>query len=152
MLVLLGILLLTGPLTASQAVGAQARLAEAEPAAPPSPLRPEQIRFGHLTTEDGLSENRVWGITQDRRGFLWFTSYDGINRYDEQVYKYDPRRGLEPSSRSLSAIRWWWLATTCGVPRDSLFGRGTLDADHKKGAFLQGLPPTFRQSQHGTLG
>ena len=78
---------LTGPLTVIHADSAQARLAEAEQTEPPFPLRPEQVRFDHITTEDGLSENRVWGITQDRRGFLWFTSLDGINRYDGHEFK-----------------------------------------------------------------
>jgi streptogramin lyase len=40
-----------------------------------------------LTTEDGLSEGRVWGITQDRYGFMWFTSWGGLNRYDGYEFK-----------------------------------------------------------------
>jgi PAS domain S-box-containing protein len=100
-LALLAILVLAGPLTASHADSARARLAEEEQTEPPPPLRPEQVRFGHITTEDGLSEGRVWGITQDRRGFLWFTSHGGVNRYDGhrfKVYKYDPKNINSPAS------------------------------------------------------
>jgi len=99
--VLLTIVLLAGPLAAIHAGGAQAHPAETEQTEPPSPLRPEQVRFDHITTADGLAEGRVWGITQDRRGFLWFTTYDGINRYDGhefKIYKHDPEDPNSPAS------------------------------------------------------
>jgi hypothetical protein len=97
----LSILLLVGPLTAIHANGAPVALTGEQQTEPPPPLHPEQVRFGHITTEDGLSEGRVWGIDQDHRGFLWFTTYDGINRYDGhkfRVYKYDPQNSNSPSS------------------------------------------------------
>ena len=49
--------------------------------------------FNHLGLEDGLSQSSIYGIVQDRRGFLWFATEDGLNRYDGygfQVYKPDP--------------------------------------------------------------
>jgi PAS domain S-box-containing protein len=101
LLALLVILALPWPLTFIHADGAQAGRTEQQQTEPPPPLRPEQVRFGHITTADGLSEGRVWGIIQDRRGFLWFTSLDGINRYDGhefKVYKYDPRNPNSPKS------------------------------------------------------
>ena len=50
----------------------------------PWPLRaqPGPIKFEHLTIEEGLSSNFVWGILQDRRGFLWFATRDGLSRFD----------------------------------------------------------------------
>lgn len=33
-------------------------------------LEPQQVRFDHINTKEGLAENRVWDITQDRSGFL----------------------------------------------------------------------------------
>jgi PAS domain S-box-containing protein len=99
--IVLTIWVLAGPLATIYGDGAQAHQTEEEQIEPPLPLRPEQVRFDHLTTEDGLSENRVWGITQDRRGFLWFTTYDGINRYDGhefKVYKHDPENPNGPGS------------------------------------------------------
>jgi len=74
---------------------------QAAEAAVYSPLELGQVRFDHITTRDGLAENRVWDITQDRRGFLWFTSMDGINRYDGyeiKVYKHDPTDSNSPRS------------------------------------------------------
>jgi hypothetical protein len=100
-LALLTILAVVWPLTAIHADSSQARLTQEEHIEQPPPLRPEQVRFDHISTEDGLSESRVWGITQDRRGFLWFTTYDGINRYDGyefKVYKHDPENPNSPGS------------------------------------------------------
>jgi PAS domain S-box-containing protein len=51
------------------------------------------IRFTHLSTEQGLSQSRVDHMLQDRRGFIWIGTYNGLNRFDGyrfQVYKPDP--------------------------------------------------------------
>jgi len=39
-------------------------------------------RFEHLTVDDGLPENSVRSILQDRRGFLWFGTHNGLARYN----------------------------------------------------------------------
>jgi PAS domain S-box-containing protein len=62
----------------------------------------ERLRFGHLTIQDGLSHNWVLSILKDSRGFLWFGTQDGLNRYDGagiKVYRNDPNDpGSLPSS------------------------------------------------------
>lgn len=42
----------------------------------------EQIRFDHITSAHGLSENVVNCMYQDSQGFLWIGTNDGLNRYD----------------------------------------------------------------------
>ena len=49
------------------------------PAAAHDPLT---LRFSHINARQGLSENTVTAITQDRTGFLWFGTQNGLNRYD----------------------------------------------------------------------
>jgi signal transduction histidine kinase/ligand-binding sensor domain-containing protein len=41
-----------------------------------------QYRFDAWTTDDGLPQNSVYAILQTRDGFLWFTTYDGLVRYN----------------------------------------------------------------------
>lgn len=41
-----------------------------------------QIRFSRLTTDNGLSHNRITDICQDTHGFIWIATTDGLNRYD----------------------------------------------------------------------
>src|SRR5689334_5207151 len=36
----------------------------------------------YIGIEHGLSNNAVTTIYQDRQGFMWFGTYDGLNRYD----------------------------------------------------------------------
>lgn len=42
----------------------------------------EQFRFIHYEVENGLSSNTVRSITQDSRGFMWFGTENGLNRFD----------------------------------------------------------------------
>lgn len=46
-------------------------------------------QFNHFTVEDGLSQSSVLSITQDKTGFMWFSSLDGINRYDGVLARRD---------------------------------------------------------------
>lgn len=39
-------------------------------------------RFRHLTSEDGLTHNYIGAIAQDKKGFMWICTPDGLNRYD----------------------------------------------------------------------
>jgi ligand-binding sensor domain-containing protein/signal transduction histidine kinase/DNA-binding response OmpR family regulator len=46
-----------------------------------------QVSFEHLTVESGLSQSRIFSITQDSLGFMWFGTKDGLNRYDSQQFE-----------------------------------------------------------------
>ncbi len=51
------------------------------------------VRFEELSLEEGLSQTIVECITQDQRGFMWFGTEDGLNRYDGYTFtvlRHDP--------------------------------------------------------------
>src|SRR5258705_13757132 len=53
----------------------------------------QQYRFARLTIEDGLSNNVVYSLAQDRNGYLWVATHDGLNRYDGYEFRkflYNP--------------------------------------------------------------
>jgi signal transduction histidine kinase/ligand-binding sensor domain-containing protein/CheY-like chemotaxis protein len=59
-----------------------------------------RVRFQHLTSAEGLSQDSVFAILQDRKGFMWFGTQGGLNRYDGAVvthYRHDPRNVNSPS-------------------------------------------------------
>lgn len=41
----------------------------------------------YLSIENGLSNNAVLNVYQDYKGFMWFGTYDGLNRYDGYKFK-----------------------------------------------------------------
>ena len=43
---------------------------------------PLTLRFEHLGVEQGLSQESVTSILQDRHGYMWFGTQAGLNRYD----------------------------------------------------------------------
>lgn len=44
-------------------------------------------KFERLSVVDGLSQNFVQSILCDDKGFLWFGTWDGLNRYDGKQFK-----------------------------------------------------------------
>lgn len=83
------------------------------------------LQFDHLTRSDGLSQVFVNSVAQDRQGFIWIGTQDGLNRYDGydiKVYRHDP---TEPNSLSDNHIRVLypdaagnlWIGTSGGLNR-----------------------------------
>src|ERR1700759_2615034 len=69
--------------------------------------QPRTLKFSHIGTEVGLSENNVTCILRDKQGFMWFGTRDGLNRYDGydfDVYKNNPADSLSLSSNFVTSI------------------------------------------------
>lgn len=65
------------------------------------------IKFRQLGVEEGLSRTWVKCIHQDSRGFLWFGTTDGLNRYDGyqfKVYSYDINKTTGLNSSNIHII------------------------------------------------
>jgi DNA-binding NtrC family response regulator/ligand-binding sensor domain-containing protein len=64
----------------------------------PSPVR--TLKFENISIEQGLSQSTVLCILQDSRGFMWFGTEDGLNKYDG--YKFTIYRTALDDPNSLS--------------------------------------------------
>ena len=66
----------------------------------PQPLsdRPLPVRFHNLSLEDGLSMSVGQSIFQDRFGFIWIGTQQGVNRYDGFEFKLYTNEPFNPNS------------------------------------------------------
>ncbi len=77
------------------------------------------FRFRHYSVEDGLSSNSVRSIIQDRKGYIWFGTDNGVDCFDgKQTYNYGRKDG--PGNSSVYAMfedadGLIWIATDNGV-------------------------------------
>jgi len=99
----------------------------------PTAAQDEYVRFKRITINDGLSLSSVYDIYQDSKGFMWFGTEDGLNKYDGQsitVY------GATTDQHNLLANKWVeivyedksgmiWLGSRSGLtkynPRKGVF-------------------------------
>lgn len=54
--------------------------------------------FRHYTNDDGLSYNQVNCAVQDGKGFMWFGTLDGLNRFDGHNFKIFRNDDAQPAS------------------------------------------------------
>ncbi|RPI60783.1 MAG: hypothetical protein EHM44_09830, partial [Ignavibacteriales bacterium] len=88
----------------------------------PSFSQNNNIEFKHLSSDDGLSQNFVSCILQDQKGFMWFGTKDGLNRYDGHtfaVYQHDPFDTTTISANYITALYedsrgYIWIGTLNG--------------------------------------
>ena len=69
--------------------------------------RQRNIPFARLSMEDGLSQSAVNVIFQDSKGFMWFGTNDGLNRYDGHdftLYKHNPDDPYSLSHNRVQAL------------------------------------------------
>ncbi|MEO6330051.1 MAG: two-component regulator propeller domain-containing protein [Ginsengibacter sp.] len=60
----------------------------------------QNIKFEHLDINSGLSQNYIYCILQDSRGFMWFGTSDGLNKYDG--YKFTIFKNNAKDNNSIS--------------------------------------------------
>ncbi|WP_276369479.1 hybrid sensor histidine kinase/response regulator [Chryseolinea sp. H1M3-3] len=85
----------------------------------------EGVKFERLNTNHGLSQSFVISITQDKKGFMWFGTDAGLNKYDG--YKFTIYRNNPDDSATLRSNGIWslfvdsqgrmWVGTLSGLDR-----------------------------------
>lgn len=86
------------------------------------PAQIPSLYFEKLTTQNGLSHNKVNCIIQDQRGFIWIGTDDGLNRYDGHhfvVFRHQPGNPASISGNIITEVvedkeGVLWIATSDG--------------------------------------
>ncbi len=81
------------------------------------------LKFTHITTDDGLSQSNVRAIIQDNLGFIWLGTFDGLNKYDGysfKIFKTDPNDSTSLKNNSLLSLcedseGLMWIGTNQGL-------------------------------------
>lgn len=83
------------------------------------------IKFKRITINDGLSLSSVYCIYQDSKGFMWFATEDGLNKYDGRnftIYNHTPSNSNSLSYKWIESILEdsygnFWLGSRHGLTR-----------------------------------
>lgn len=59
---------------------------------------PEEVTFLHIGLNEGLSQSTVFSISQDKLGNMWFSTYDGVNKYDGYAFTVYQHNSSDPHS------------------------------------------------------
>ena len=65
------------------------------------------LKFEHISIENGLSQSTIHSIIQDKFGFIWIGTEDGLNRFDGYnfvVYRNDREDSTSIASNQIRAI------------------------------------------------
>jgi len=67
----------------------------------------QSLKFKKFSLSEGLSQSSVLSILQDSKGFLWFGTRDGLNKYDGntfKTYRYDYKNENSISNGFIKAL------------------------------------------------
>lgn len=118
--------------------------------------------FERFTAEQGLSNNYIWSMIQDRKGRLWIGTADGLNVYDGYRFKLIRHDPADPNSIPPSEILalledidgHLWLGLSKGVLAryDPVTNRSvTVSIPGLKRSFEGEVPLRFLQSRDRTV-
>ena len=87
--------------------------------------REAEVRFLHLTNEQGLSQNFVNAIVQDRTGLIWFGTQDGLDAFDGYSFRHFRHSDADPHTLSDDFVNTLycdnagilWVGTMSGLNR-----------------------------------
>ena len=118
-----------------------------------TPLTGQQpyIQFKRLTINDGLSLSSVYCIFQDSKGFMWFGTEDGLNRYDGQNFTI-----YRSKSNDENSIAYKWIEMIIEDSRGKLWfasqgGLTHFDMETEKFTQFTSLSDSRRRLSNDTI-
>ena len=62
--------------------------------------------YNYIGVEDGLSNRRVYAIQKGPKGYMWFLTHDGIDRYNGKEFKHYKLMDGEDEINSMMNLNW----------------------------------------------
>ena len=62
--------------------------------------------YKYIGVEDGLSNRRVYAIQKGPKGYMWFLTHDGIDRYNGKEFKQYKLLDGEEEINSMMNLNW----------------------------------------------
>ncbi len=128
--------------------------------------------YEHLTTQKGLSNNFINCVVEDKQGFMWFGTQDGLCRYDGKnyvVYKTNEKKNIFLNSITITSLALQndsiiWVGTAAGlhilntyqkeIQLVSIFKESVIDdifIDDKKTIWVVADRQIYNRKQNQTL-
>ncbi len=95
----------------------------------------KRCEFLHLSNSDGLSQNSVYRVLQDRKGFIWLSTENGLNRYDGYQFKVFSKDPSNPNSLA-GSFTWHLSEDSKGRIWIGTFGAGFSKMNPKTHRFV----------------
>lgn len=117
--------------------------------------------FRNMAVEDGLSQNMIYAIMQDRTGFVWLGTLDGLNRYDGttfKIFKKDESNAKSIGSNKIFSLLQLednkiWIGTAAGIyiydPNQENFTHFIMETDD--GESVEGIVRDLKIDEKGNV-
>jgi len=92
------------------------------------------LKFNHLSVEEGLSNSQVNCMLQDSRGFFWIGTQDGLNRFDGHSFVVFQKQQSNPNSISGNGV-WALCEDRKGNIWIGTYGQGLNKLNTRTGQF-----------------
>lgn len=96
----------------------------------------DDVKFEHLSLEHGLSQSNLTAIIQDRTGFMWFGTLDGLNKYNGYEFTIYKRSADDTTSLTSGSI-WSLYEDRRGYIWVSTIASGLNRFDPRTGRFTR---------------
>ena len=98
----------------------------------------QSINFNYLTVEDGLSQSTILCSMEDSKGYLWFGTSDGLNRYNGyefEVFRANPKEKYSLLDNEILALyedskQNIWVGTSQGINKFCFINNNFFSYQH----------------------
>lgn len=114
--------------------------------------QPRALTFEQISIEQGLSQSIVFCVMQDRTGFMWFGTEDGLNKYDGYnftIFRHDPHDANSLSYNEIRALHqdregMFWIGTFYG-------GLSKYDPNQQRFTHYRNVPGDSASLSHNNI-